>query len=386
MRTEGATEGAAVLRQYVVKVHSRCNLGCDYCYLYTKADQRWRGRPVVMSESTVESLAARMAEHLAADPLPSVDVILHGGEPLLAGPARLRHLVERVRSVVGDLSDVHFSVQTNGSLLCPGVLDDFRELGVEVGVSLDGGPGAHDRHRRRPDGRGSHAAVSAGLRVLTAPAYRHLFRGLLCTVDLENDPIETYDALLQFVPPAVDFLLPHANWQHPPPVPPGRGAAPYGDWLVEVFERWYGTREQGTRVRLFESVIDRLLGRPSGVEGIGPGVAEMVVVETDGLMERTDVLASAFHGAAVTGLSVATDTFRAFLALPDVTRPPAGSDVPTPCRPCRVHSVCGGGLPAHRYTGGGFDHRSVYCRDLLRLIEHVRSRVLRDLAALRSVS
>jgi uncharacterized protein len=44
-------------------------------------------------------------------------------------------------------------------------------------------------------------------------------------------------------------------------------------------------------------------------------------------------------------------------------------------------NVCGGGLYPHRYRPGeGFRNPSVYCPDLLRLIEHVSARVTADVA------
>ena len=30
-------------RQFIVKIHSRCDLACDHCYVYATPDQRWRG-------------------------------------------------------------------------------------------------------------------------------------------------------------------------------------------------------------------------------------------------------------------------------------------------------------------------------------------------------
>jgi hypothetical protein len=77
-------EGSA-FRQFVLKIHSRCDLACDYCYVYTKVDQRWRTRPVVMPRDVVEKTAYRIGEHVRAHGLTSVSVVLHGGEPLLAG-------------------------------------------------------------------------------------------------------------------------------------------------------------------------------------------------------------------------------------------------------------------------------------------------------------
>ncbi|WP_245667367.1 hypothetical protein [Actinomadura macra] len=60
-------------------------------------------------------------------------------------------------------------VQTNGVLLNTAFLRLFDERDVLVGVSVDGDRRAHDLHRRRRGGEGSHADVSAGLARLTAP-------------------------------------------------------------------------------------------------------------------------------------------------------------------------------------------------------------------------
>jgi len=34
--------GARSLREFIAKVHSRCDLARDYCYIYEMADQSWR--------------------------------------------------------------------------------------------------------------------------------------------------------------------------------------------------------------------------------------------------------------------------------------------------------------------------------------------------------
>ena len=37
---------------HIIKVASRCNLNCSYCYVYNQADTTWRDRPSVMSRET----------------------------------------------------------------------------------------------------------------------------------------------------------------------------------------------------------------------------------------------------------------------------------------------------------------------------------------------
>ncbi|GAA4843352.1 FxsB family radical SAM/SPASM domain protein [Saccharopolyspora rosea] len=367
------------LRQFILKVHSRCDLACDHCYVYTMADQRWRERPVVMSRRTARQAADRIAEHAHAHGLAGVDVVLHGGEPLLAGPDRLAFCVSAVREAVGPRTAVRVGLQTNGLRLDSRFLRLFGELGVRVGVSLDGSRQAHDRRRKRRGGTGSYAAVAESLTALRR--HPEVYGGLLCTVDVRNDPVETYESLLRFDPPAVDFLLPNGNWSSPPPGRgPGTTATPYADWLIAVFDRWYRAPVRETRVRLFTEVLHVLLGGQSAVEGIGLSAPPMAVVETDGSIEASDMLTSAYQGAAATGCHVATDSFDDALRSPALRAPEIAPD----CRSCRLHRVCGGGLHAHRYRrGGGFANPSVYCPDLYRLIGHIRDTVARDVARLR---
>jgi len=105
------------LSQVVLKVHSRCDLACDHCYVYEAADQSWRGRPMVISEEVTAQAARRIADHAAAHSLPAVQVILHGGEPLLAGPARLRRIISTLRTALDGVCDLDLRIHTNGVLL-----------------------------------------------------------------------------------------------------------------------------------------------------------------------------------------------------------------------------------------------------------------------------
>jgi uncharacterized protein len=367
--------------QFIVKLHSRCNLACDYCYVYNKADQRWRTRPRVMSTVVMDDTVRRVADHVRTHQMGDVEVILHGGEPLLAGAERIAYLVARLRAEAP--ARVHVVVQTNGTLLDRAFLQLFRDLDVLVGVSLDGDRVANDRHRVRSTGHGSYVEVTRALRELAAPEFRALYGGLLCTVDIANDPVRTYEALVEFSPPAIDFLFPHGNWTSPPPERvPGSSATPYGDWLVAVFERWYGAPRRETSVRIFEEIINVILGGSSRLEGIGLTPAAMIVVETDGTIERSDVLASVFEGAAATGLHVSSNSFDDVGELSGRFAGLAGRS--RTCQMCELGTTCGGGLFAHRYSEeNGFDNPSVYCADLYRLITTVRERLTRDLVPLR---
>jgi uncharacterized protein len=335
-----------------------------------------------MTPEIAEHTAMRIGEHARSHRLKDIAVILHGGEPLLAGPDLISYLVSAIRDTAGPAVTVEASVQTNGVGLDDAYLDIFDKAGVQVGVSLDGAAEAHNRHRRFASGRGSYAAVEAGLLRLAESRYRHLFSGLLCTVDLRNDPIGTYEALLAFNPPRVDFLLPHGTWAAPPPGRiPGDPGTPYADWLITIFDHWYPSAK--TRIRLFEEIMRLLLGRESSSEMVGLAPSRLLVIETDGAIEQGDVLKAAYHSAPATGLHVTRDRLDDALLLPGVVARQLGKRaLSAECRACRIHQVCGAGHYAHRYRPGtGFANPSVYCPDLMRLIGHIRSTVQADINA-----
>jgi uncharacterized protein len=371
----------APFREFVLKIHSRCDLSCDYCYMYKMADQSWLARPRQMSPAIAEQTAARIGEHVRGHALSEISLVLHGGEPLLAKPDFISYLVAAVRSAVGRQVTVHASVQTNGIRLDDEYLALFNRFDIHVGVSLDGDSDGQDRHRRFASSRGSHTAVTAGLRRLTEETYRHLFSGLLCVIDLHNDPLETYQALLAFGPPNVDFLLPHGTWEKPPPGRiTDRPETPYAEWLITIFDHWY--RAPATQVRLFAEIMRLLLGRPSDSEAVGLAPVSFLVIETDGAIEQVDTLKAAFHEASKTGLHVTRDSFDDALLRPEIAALQLGyRALSAQCQGCRIRGVCGGGLYAHRYRPGtGFANPSVYCPDLMRLIDHIRATMEADIS------
>lgn len=372
-------------RQFLFKVHSRCNLSCDYCYVYEMADQSWRSRPVTMSAEIVEQASMRIAEHVNRHNLDEVRIILHGGEPLMAGREFFVNFAKTMRDGIPADCIIEFGMQTNGVLLDQSFLDVLLEHRIRIGVSLDGGRKANDRHRSYANGRGSYEGVVNALRRLSIPPYDRLYTGLLCTVDLENDPVETYETLLEFAPPSMDFLVPHGNWSCPPPRRTAdETATPYADWLIRIFDRWYAAPVKETGIRFFDEIINLVLGGRSHVESIGLTPVTLVVIETDGTLEQVDSLKSAYPGAPATGLSVFRNSFDDALELAPIAARQIGvNGLCETCRRCEIRDICGGGLYSHRYReGAGFLNPSVYCPDLLRLIRHIRDRVRQDLGEL----
>jgi uncharacterized protein len=359
------------LGQFVLKVHSRCDLACDHCYVYEAADQSWHGRPTVISDEVAAQTAQRIAEHARTHALKTVQVVLHGGEPLLAGRGRLERIIMALRSALDGVCHLDIRIHTNGVLLSEAFCELFARHGVRVGISLDGDRIANDRHRRYADGRSSYDKVIAAIGLLRTPRFRPLYAGLLCTIDIANDPLAVYDSLLELAPPRIDFLLPHATWDAPPARKAADGSE-YADWLIAIYDRW-AAQGRPVQIRTFDSVLSTLAGGKSFTEALGLEPATLAVVETDGSYEQVDSLKAAFDGAPGTGTNVFEHDLDTVARHPGIQARQQGiAGLSTTCQRCPVVTSCGGGLYTHRYrTGSGFDNPSVFCTDLLKLITHI---------------
>lgn len=367
------TRPVVPFRQFVLKVHSRCDLACDHCYVYRHADQGWRSQPMVMSADTANGIAWRIAEHAQENRLTDISVVLHGGEPLLAGSHRLSEIASALRAALKSACRLDLRIHTNAVLLDDAFCEMFAKHGIMVGVSLDGDQRANDLHRTYADGRSSYDRVIRSINLLRSPRYRHLYSGILCTIDVRNDPLSVYETLLDLNPPSIDFLLPHATFERLP-LRSGSDTAEYADWLIAIYSLW-SQRGDPVRIRTFDSILRTSAGFDSTTEALGLSQSDLIVIETDGSYEQADSLKAAFDKAAATGFDYRHSSFSTAASHPGFTARRRGlNGLCQQCRGCPVVSSCGGGLYAHRWSlANHFDNPSVYCPDLMKLITHIRA-------------
>lgn len=367
------------ITSFLVKVASRCNLDCDYCYVYHHADQSWRSMPRLLNDTHQNAFAERLAEYVAAVGLRRVAVIFHGGEPLLAGGHRLVDFARKIRSAAPDI-EVDLGLQTNGLLLTDAVLDELEAEAISVSLSMDGPREAHDLHRTTRKGRSSFNKVEAALeRLKRRPA---VFAGVIAVIDTSVRPEELLSFFASHEVPKLDFLLPDSHHDR---APPGRDAdaGVYERWLIEAFDTWLDRYPQ-LPVRTFEALLDVAAGLPSGTDAFGFGDVSLLSVETDGTWHDLDVLKVAGEGATrLVGsvLDTPVEQLASSTAIAEHRRLLTKSGLSDVCRACDVVDVCGGGSVPHRHRAGGFDNPTVYCGEMRALIRHVRTRLTETFVA-----
>lgn len=357
----------------LIKVASRCNINCSYCYVYNMGDAGWADMPNHISYETTVSVAKELREQSLAQRRPFA-VVLHGGEPLLLGVTKLRRLIFSLRNALP--AECAISIQTNGILLTEEVIDLCSATRVTVSVSIDGPPHVHDKYRVGHTGRGTYDQVLKGIELLRSHRDSgFLFTGLLAVIDPESDPAEIYSFFRGLNPPSVDFIYRDGNHSRLPAGKSALHSTEYGRWLARMLDVYLADPDP-IRIRILDDMIKLMLGGSGTKDGVGLTDYGVLIIDTDGSITKNDTLKSSFDGADrfEQKWSVHTHALGDVLASPEfqayhrMQRP--SSKV---CLSCPELRVCGGGMTLHRWRDdNGYDNPSVYCADQMLLINHIR--------------
>lgn len=357
----------------LLKVASRCNLDCGYCYVYHMGDEAWRDQPKQMSDQVLARVASRLSTQLALQSSP-FSVVLHGGEPLLLGAQRLDRFCATLRAALPHPCGIH--VQTNGALLSDPIIDVLVRYDVGISVSIDGPQAVHDRFRLDHRGRGSFDRVRAGLaRITSREDAKPLLAGVLAVIDPTSDPAQVYAALKETGAPSLDVLPRDGNWDRLPFGKSGPETIEYGRWLGGLLDAYLADPEP-PNVRLLDDLLRLLLGGQSIKEGVGTTDYGILVIEPDGTVDKNDTLKVAGAGADrfERRWSVFEHGFDEILGSAEFVAYYRQQRPLSPiCAGCPDLGVCGGGMVAHRWSAArGYDNPTVFCADQRHLIARMR--------------
>ncbi len=361
--------GAAIPTLLVKPAGGDCNLRCSYCFYRPGHAPRPGKPPPRMDAGTLERLLAGWL----ALPSPVHVFVWQGGEPALMGAGFFRRVTALQERLARPGTVIGNALQTNGTLLDDELAAHLAAYRFLVGVSLDGPPDLHDRHRRDPAGEGSHARAAAAV----ARLRRHGLRPhatVLVGAASAGRAAEICDHLLGLGLSA-QHHIPCADLG-----PGGRPAAhaiageAWGDYLCELFDHWHPRRLGTLSIRLFDSLLERLAGGPPSLCTLAADCRQHLVVEHDGSLYPCD-----FHVEPRLRLgSVRDEGWTSVLASEPYARfGRRKGRLPAACRDCGHLDLCGGDCPRLRPDP---ERPGALCAGWRRFLDHARGR-LRELAA-----
>lgn len=352
----------------VVKVASRCNMDCSYCYVYHGQDTSWKSMPRTMQPAVFDALVDEVAElHQSQQTKPNV--VFHGGEPLLLGISRLRDVVV---ALVHRVPDISLSIQTNGTIYnrhLERLLVEHR-ANLTFSVSVDGFAPENDRHRIGLRERSVYRQIDATLK---RSSQAGVLDNILMVVDIRNDPARIYQFMLASGARHYNILLQDGDHDHLPSGKPDKGAVDVGHWLWKLF-RLYVAGPQKFRIKLFDDISLSLLKKARGIQAPSSTYSLCTMtIDTDGEVKQADTFRINRDGAdRLAGENIVES------ALHELANSPANrasvkstEELSAQCTACCYLDACGGGFPSHRAMGGSFRNPSIYCADYLYLFEHI---------------
>lgn len=364
---------------FIIKITGRCNLNCSYCYMYNMGDTTYLAKPKIMPNHIAEHSLERIYQYAEKNAISKVNLVLHGGEPLLSGKKWIKWFLTKSEALRPPGIKVNYSLQTNGTLLDEEWIHLLADYDVSVGISFDGPPEIHNRYRVDHSGRGSYEDVKRSIELLTRSSHTRIRWGVLVVANPEFSGGSLYKHLQQMGITYLDFLWPDYHHDLRPQWPEGSLA----QYFKEIFDIWYEDKNPAVKVRWMVNAMTMLLSGKTAIDALGPIPLNEIVIETDGSIEPLDVLRTCRDGMTQLGLNVenhdiedlcATEIFQTCLRNQEL--------LPEKCKKCDVYYACGGGYMPHRWSAkSGFGNTSVHCKELLDVLMYIRERLYRDLTA-----
>lgn len=361
-----------------------CNLRCTYCFYLEKAALYPAAARHRMPDNVLEHV---LRTFLATDQ-PAHAIGWQGGEPTLMGLAFFRRVTELQTRHARPGRAVSNGLQTNATLLDDDWARHLARHGFLAGVSVDGPPAIHNRYRVGPDGRGAHAAALRGLAALRRQGAAF---NVLALVSQAN--VGQPGALYRYLRDDLGVL--HHQYIECVETDDEGALRPYaidgaawGAFLCGLYDAWQADGDtRRVSVRLFESVVARLVDGAGTLCAMGRDCRPYLVVEHNG-----DIYPCDFYVEPALKLgNVLTHTWEALLEAPAYAAFGARKrQWHARCDACPHLDLCAGCCPKNRPAQGREPGRlSLLCEGWLRFFEHARpgfERLAADIRAERAAA
>lgn len=360
----------------VLKIASRCNLNCSYCYMYNKGDNSYLSQPKQMSKETISEVINRIEEYCAQNNISDFLIIFHGGEPLLAKKETYEYFVNECKKV--NSINFRFAMQTNGILVDDEWCNLFRELGINVGFSLDGTEVSNNLYRLYHSGKSSYDDTVKGIKT-----YNNHFPGsvsVITVMNIEYNPIEIYESYKKLGINRMSILFPDFTHDTKPDWLADSSQTLWADKIIALFDYWLADNSKDkVTINLFEMILGLILNIDrAGNDHFGTRENDVLVIETNGDIESVDPLKICGNNFTKEGMNVfhnsLSEAFETPLAL---LYRKSHLNLAEKCQKCPINEICGGGYIVHRFSNSNFfNNESIYCSNLLKLIIHIHTSLI----------
>jgi uncharacterized protein len=275
----------------VVKLTNSCNYGCTYCYI---------SGPLISGDkkefNNHKHLSDLYDKLSKSETIKYVNLIAHGGEPLLLGKRFFKDMIKAQKEILKDKQVVN-TIQTNGSLIDEEWAEFFKENNFQVGISLDGPEDLHIEQRPSLSGDSFEQTIR-GIQILQENGIKFHCLAVatkkLITYDVErlfhfflDNGIKSFEFLPQdsVIDSSGNILSEDIYFTNE-----------YANFIIKLFDVWYEHNDPNVHILLFEDIIRTLVGNVTKSCQIGKGMCANAVFTyyPDGTLQPCDKFPRAY--------------------------------------------------------------------------------------------
>ena len=175
--------------QYTLVLTYACNLKCPYCY-----EDALRSRRNHMTRETAELVVSTIRDDIARTRASRLGITLYGGEPVLNLRTGIFVFEELDKICRPNGIAISGCMISNGTLITRERAVELRPYVQTVQLTLDGGPGQHDRTRISASGKSTFWRILESAQLLLDLGMRVIFR-IQVTPDNPDSVRSALDAL-----------------------------------------------------------------------------------------------------------------------------------------------------------------------------------------------
>lgn len=329
----------------ILKITSLCNLACDYCHA-GNLPTRTKLMPIHLISRILDDFSSSSDRD-------QLQLVFHGGEPLLAGLTFFKKILAlEAQAKTSNLRITH-GIQTNGTLITDEWIDLFQEGQFKVGLSIDGPPALHDKHRKDKTGQPTFDRVASAMDKLQ----ENRIPFSLLSVITKESPFYVgsfFDLLLEWEMSGIDFLpcVGSTAYKH---------VHAYSEFMNAAFDIWL-SHDMPFQVRTFLAILRSLKGENGRLCQFTETCGEVLAINALGRIYPCDrfigdenYLIGKVHSSSIEL----------------VDSPPIilEKKMPSSCTACKVSQVCNNGCPARADPKSG---RDIFCSARKKIIQHIQ--------------
>lgn len=359
----------------ITPVGMECNLRCGYCYNGSQRHSVTKPSKVI-SEEILCKIFTEIHPFCKSGFL---DIIWHGGEPLLAGQNFYRQAIAIEKECLEGKIKFINCIQTNATLVDESWCDLFEELNFFPSTSLDGPQFLHDQIRIDSKRSGSYDKAFKGYKLIKSRGIRC---GLLTVVTPVN--VDHSKTIFQWILDTGITSLDILFCAEPEKIKKGELSFEVTqeqaiNFATKLFDLWFKHNDPTIKIRMFRDVLLSEMGGQPGICSWRLGCLKHISFDELGnvyLCARFNVFPETSFG------NIMQNSFAKIMLNEHTVK--IHKEIingMAECQKCEWQKACGSGCPFLKYAFyGKFDAPFAHCEIRKAIFKHVRQSIWQDVS------